>query len=54
VELGQRLRLLGVRVGKLVKADPPAAGTRPAGAAQAQTAHRVGEPGPDEGTLDLF
>jgi DNA polymerase IV len=42
VDLGQRLRLLGVRVGKLVKADAP------------QEVHRVAEPAPQPWTLDLF
>ena len=43
VDLGRRLRLLGVRVGKLAKADAP------------QQAHRVAEPAPPQaGTLDLF
>ena len=42
VDLGQRLRLLGVRVGKLVKADAP------------QEPLRVAEPEPQTGTLDLF
>lgn len=42
VDLGQRLRLLGVRVGKLAKADavPPPAATQPA-------AHHVAEHTPD-------
>jgi DNA polymerase-4 len=42
VDLGRRLRLLGVRVGKLAKADAP------------QQVHRVAEPAPQPGTLDLF
>jgi DNA polymerase IV len=42
VDLGQRLRLLGVRVGKLAKADAP------------QEPLRVAEPAPQPGTLDLF
>ena len=42
VDLGPRLRLLGVRVGKLAKADAP------------QQAPRVAEPAPQPGTLDLF
>jgi DNA polymerase-4 len=42
VDLGPRLRLLGVRVGKLAKADAP------------QQAHRIAEPAPQPGTLDLF
>jgi DNA polymerase IV len=54
VDLGQRLRLLGVRVGKLVKADSPEARAGLAGTQSADTAHRVAEPQPFEGTLDLF
>jgi DNA polymerase-4 len=42
VDLGRRLRLLGVRVGKLAKADAP------------QEPLRVAEPAPQPGTLDLF
>ena len=42
VDLGRRLRLLGVRVGKLAKADAP------------QESHRIAEPAPQAGTLDLF
>ncbi|NPC56162.1 Y-family DNA polymerase [Caenimonas soli] len=42
VDLGRRLRLLGVRVGKLAKADAP------------RQAHRIAEPAPQPGTLDLF
>jgi DNA polymerase-4 len=42
VDLGRRLRLLGVRVGRLAKADAP------------QEPHRVAEPMPQPGTLDLF
>jgi DNA polymerase-4 len=56
VELDRRLRLLGVRVGKLARADSPDA--RPASAsgdvASTDEAHRVAEPMPFEGTLDLF
>jgi DNA polymerase IV len=53
VDLSQRLRLLGVRVGKLAKADSPDSG--PArDVAPENTAHHVGEPLPCEGTLDLF
>ena len=46
VDLSRRLRLLGVRVGKLVK-------TGLANDHQA-SAHTVAEPTPAEGTLDLF
>jgi DNA polymerase-4 len=42
VDLGRRLRLLGVRVGKLAKADTP------------QEPLRAAEPAPQPGTLDLF
>jgi len=53
VQLERRLRLLGVRVGKLAKADSPEAqAAQAAGAPPA--AHRVAEPAPAEGTLDLF
>src|SRR5205814_6377440 len=55
VDLSRRLRLLGVRVGKLAKADSPEA--RPANStdATAQAAdHRVAEPAPLAGTMDLF
>ena len=52
VQLDRRLRLLGVRVGKLVKAGtlqapPPMEDGAAAG-------HRAAEPAPFEGTLDLF
>ncbi len=52
VQLDRRLRLLGVRVGKLVKADSPEA--RPAATDGADAPHRVAEQAPYEGTLDLF
>ena len=53
VDLSRRLRLLGVRVGKLAKAGSIEA--RPATTdAGATAAHRVAEPSPLEGTLDLF
>jgi DNA polymerase IV len=52
VDLGQRLRLLGVRVGKLAKADSPEATV--ARDAQASTpVHYAAEPTPF-GTLELF
>jgi DNA polymerase IV len=52
VDLGQRLRLLGVRVGKLAKADSPEASV--ARDAQATTPHHyAAEPPPFE-TLELF
>jgi DNA polymerase-4 len=51
VDLGQRLRLIGVRVGKLVKADSPEATAAPA--ATASVPHAA-EPAPLAGTLDLF
>ncbi|MDB5871504.1 MAG: dinP [Ramlibacter sp.] len=54
VQLDQRLRLLGVRVGKLVRADSPEARPAPAGEVTAAAAHGVAEPAPIEGTLDLF
>ncbi len=55
VDLSRRLRLLGVRVGKLARAgtapdQPPAQGSRGGEAA----VHRAGEPAPPHGTLDLF
>jgi DNA polymerase IV len=52
VPLERRLRLLGVRVGKLAKAGSPEAQS-PA-EAPAGGVHRVAEPAPFEGTLDLF
>jgi DNA polymerase IV len=52
VPLERRLRLLGVRVGKLAKAGSPEA-QAPADA-PAGGVHRVAEPAPFEGTLDLF
>ncbi len=54
VQLDRRLRLLGVRVGKLMKADSADAFRGAASDAVADAAHRVGEPAPDERTLDLF
>ena len=42
VDLGRRLRLLGVRVGKLARADAP------------QENHSAAQPPPQAGTLDLF
>jgi DNA polymerase IV len=53
VELSQRLRLLGVRVGKLARADSPEATALPSSAAVASI-HHIAEPSPQEGTLDLF
>ena len=54
VDLKQRLRLLGVRVGKLAKAGSPEAQASPA-AGTARAAHRTAEPPAHyEGTLDLF
>ncbi len=47
VDLGRRLRLLGVRVGKLAKADSSETQVR-------EGVHRVSEPAPQAGTLDLF
>ena len=53
VDLGRRLRLLGVRVGKLAKAADIAPGPfGPTTATAASGDHRAGEPG--AGTLDLF
>ncbi|MEO5669377.1 MAG: DNA polymerase IV [Ramlibacter sp.] len=55
VDLGRRLRLLGVRVGKLVKADAEEAKIAGAAYRQAPAAgHHVAEPGRPAGTLDLF
>jgi DNA polymerase IV len=54
VELDRRLRLLGVRVGKLVKADAPETRSSPAADAAPESAHHMTEPPPLEGTLDLF
>ena len=54
VELDRRLRLLGVRVGKLVKADSPETRTSLVADAAPHSAHHVAEPPPLEGTLDLF
>jgi DNA polymerase-4 len=54
-DLNRRLRLLGVRVGKLVKADSPEA-RPPAAASPAPLAgaHQMNGPPLSEGTLDLF
>jgi DNA polymerase-4 len=52
VQLDRRLRLLGVRVGKLAKAG--SAQARAPAEPSTGTAHRVAEPLPIEGTLDLF
>jgi DNA polymerase-4 len=55
VPLDRRLRLLGVRVGKLAKVDSPEARALPAARAPASMGHRAAEPpAPFEGTLDLF
>ncbi|MDP3760255.1 MAG: DNA polymerase IV [Ramlibacter sp.] len=55
VPLDRRLRLLGVRVGKLAKAGSPEAHALPAVGTPAPVGHRVAEPSPPfEGTLDLF
>lgn len=56
VDLSRRLRLLGLRVGKLAKADSEEAPCAPddAAARESSTAHRVAEPAPVERTLDLF
>ncbi|WP_061496258.1 Y-family DNA polymerase [Ramlibacter tataouinensis] len=51
VDLSRRLRLLGVRVGKLAKAETAQAAT---GGGESASAHRVAEPAPGERTLDLF
>ena len=55
VDLGRRLRLLGVRVGKLAKegSAETAAVASPAGALRS-AAHLAQEPGAQERTLDLF
>ena len=53
-QLQQRLRLLGVRVGKLVRADAPETRSSPAADAALPSAHHVAEPPPVERTLDLF
>jgi DNA polymerase-4 len=47
VDLGKRLRLLGVRVGKLAKADSPETQVH-------EGRHSVSELAPQAGTLDLF
>jgi DNA polymerase IV len=54
VALDRRLRLLGVRVGKLVRADAPEASSAAAGHAPPQAGHRAEEPSALAGTLDLF
>jgi DNA polymerase-4 len=51
VDLSRKLRLIGVRVGKLARADAQDA---TADDATASSAHRAAEPGPQERTLDLF
>jgi DNA polymerase-4 len=54
VDLSRRLRLLGVRVGKLAKAGSPEASAAPA-PGKADLPHRAREPGgAGMGTLDLF
>jgi len=52
VDLSRRLRLLGVRVGKLAKADVALAEAAQAAEALPSAALQVKEPAP--GTLDLF
>jgi DNA polymerase IV len=55
VDLSRRLRLLGVRVGKLARAESAEASAPPADAGSPPgAAHLVQEPGPHERTLDLF
>jgi DNA polymerase IV len=55
VDLGRRLRLLGVRVGKLAKeGSAEAAAVAPAAGALHSGAHSAQEPGAQERTLDLF
>jgi DNA polymerase IV len=55
VDLGRRLRLLGVRVGKLAKeGSAEAAAVGPAAGALHSAAHSAQEPGAQERTLDLF
>jgi DNA polymerase IV len=54
VELDRRLRLLGVRVGKLVKADAPEIRSSLVADPAPESAHHVAEAPPVEGTLDLF
>jgi DNA polymerase IV len=54
VDLARKLRLIGVRVGKLAKADSPEAHVAPPYTEPKQSSeHRVEEPSP-AGTLDLF
>ena len=54
VDLGRRLRLLGVRVGKLAKVDSEQALAPAITAAPMTSGHKVAEPAAAEGTLDLF
>jgi DNA polymerase IV len=55
VDLGRRLRLLGVRVGKLAKAGSEEAAQLAPASGGARTAPRAAEPpGSYDGTLDLF
>jgi len=55
VDLGRRLRLLGVRVGKLAReGSAEAAAVAPAAGALHSAAHSAQEPGAQERTLDLF
>jgi DNA polymerase IV len=55
VDLSRRLRLLGVRVGKLAKAGSLEASADGVAASLPRgVAHRAQEPGPQERTLDLF
>jgi DNA polymerase-4 len=54
IDLSRRLRLLGVRVGKLARADAPQARPVPTGGATPDAAHQVADPATLEGTLDLF
>ncbi|MRD47665.1 DNA polymerase IV [Caenimonas koreensis DSM 17982] len=54
VDLGRKLRLLGVRVGKLAKVGSAEAAVVPGAASQPSHPHRVEEPAPGYGTLDLF
>ncbi len=53
VDLSQRLRLLGVRVGKLARSDALEVDPRTGGPSAVGRAPHVSEPGPI-GTLDLF
>ena len=54
VDLGRRLRLLGVRVGKLARADSEQAPAPGFIAAPVTSGHKTAEPGGADGTLDLF